>query len=215
MYRLGHRIAIVAFLLLALVPALARAQTPAQPAAPAPRTEILVFEPYTGSVLNPDLQVVRTLPGLCDTASQVDVNRPDAWACSAAGKTYDPCFANLGDAQLACPSMPAVSDSGLSAASILSVVLITPNEPLDTTAANTPGADATPFLIELVDGQFCVPEPQDVRFASLLIYGYCTSGYWFGPGDLSQPQWKLPVLQSGPTASISSLAPIGVRRLWY
>jgi hypothetical protein len=215
MHRLRQWTVAVAFLVCALVPGLAQAQAPAPPATPAPKTEILVFEPYTSAGLNQDLHVDRTLPGLCDTPSQVDVNRPDAWSCAAGGKTYDPCFANLGNSELACPNMPAVSSSGLSGASMLSVVLITPNDPLDATAANTPGPDATPFLIELVDGQFCVPEPKDVRFASLLIYGYCTSGYWFGPGDLSQPQWKLPILQTGSTASISALSSIGVLRLWY
>ncbi len=200
-----------------LLPAATRAQTPAaNPAAPAPRTGVYLFEPFVGTRLNSDVKVSQTVTGICDMASQVDVNRPDAWACTArGGKAYDPCFANETMTQLACPDLPAVTSGSLSGGSMLSVVIFQPGIPLDPLQANTPGPEATPFLIELVDGEFCVPEPADIRFATLLIFGYCSNGYWFGPADLSKDQWALPVLYAGPTASVSQLMRVGVVRVWY
>lgn len=198
-----------------LAPAFAHAQSRPTPSSSGPPTEVLILEPYTSGQLNRDLQISRTMQGLCDHPSQIDANRPDAWACSAGGKTYDPCFANQDNSQLACVDLPAVTSSSLSASSMLGMVVINPTEPLDPLQANTPGPDATPFLIELVDGQFCIPEPKDVRFASVEIYGYCTAGYWFGPGDLSQSLWTLPILQRTASDSLSSITHVGVRRVWY
>ena len=224
MHRRGRLIMVLVFLLpvflwavlmMGLAPSHVGAQTPTVPPTDAPRTEILVFEPYAESGLNQDITVSRTLPALCDQASQLDVNRPDAWACTAAGKVFDPCFANPSGSELACLDLPAVSSSALSATSMMEVVLVNPTAPLDPDKANTLGREATPFLLELVDGQFCVPEPLDVRFASLELYGYCSAGYWFGPGDLSQPLWALPILQGGASPSISRSSKIGVLRLWY
>jgi hypothetical protein len=103
----------------------------------------------------------------------------------------------------------------LSEKNLMDVLLVHPSEPLDETLANTPGPDATPFLIELTDGEFCVPEPANVVYASLPIFGWCSAGYWFGPGDLSQPIWTLPILQGSSSPTISTLTDIGILRLWY
>jgi len=204
-------------LALGLVPATAGAQAPATaPTNPSPKTGVYLFEPYLGTRLNPDITVSQTTTGICDMASQVDVNRPDAWSCTTrGGKSYDPCFANDTLAELACPDLPSVSSGSLSAAAMLTVVIFKPGIPLDSDLANTPGPNATPFLMELVNGDFCVPEPADIRFASLLIFGYCSSGYWFGPGDLSKDLWMLPVLQAGATTSVTQVTQQGVLRVWY
>jgi len=203
-------------LMCCLAPCLARAQAQDSSKDTGTPTEVLLFEPYTATGLNSDVKISRSVLGECNTPSQVDVNRPDAWACTDANNTqYDPCFANQDSSQLACVDLPKVSDTGITGASMLSVVILNPASPLDQTQANTPGPEATPFMIELVDGQFCVPEPADVRFASLPVYGYCTAGYWFGAGDLSKPLWTLPILQSGASASVTTLVNIGVRRVWY
>jgi hypothetical protein len=181
-----------------------------------PKTNVFLFEPYDNGRLNSDISVSQTVTGSCDQASQVDVNRPDAWACtSRAGKMYDPCFANPDLTELACPDLPAVGSGSLSAASMLSVIIFKPGIPLDPDLANTPGQDPTPFLLEIANGEFCVPEPADIRYASLLIFGYCNSGYWFGPGDLSKDLWLLPVLVGGPTASISQVTQQPILRVWY
>jgi hypothetical protein len=202
----------LASLLMVFLPARARAQTPAPTG---PKTEVHVYEPYNGDVLNSDLNVTGSVTGSCDAPSQVDVNRADAWACTVAYKVYDPCFANADASELACPDLPAIGSGTMSEAKLLSVVRVKPSEPLDPTLANTPGPDATPFLIELTDGQFCVPEPANVTYASLPVFGWCTAGYWFGPGDLSQALWTLPILQGGATPTISSIVNIGIQRLWY
>jgi hypothetical protein len=181
-----------------------------------PKTGVYLFEPYENGRLNSDISVSQTVTGSCDQASQVDVNRPDAWACTTrAGKTYDPCFANADLTELACPDLPTVGSGSLSAASMFNVALFKPGIPLDPDLANTPGQDATPFLIELGNGDFCVPEPADIRFASLLIFGYCNSGYWFGPGDLSKDLWLLPVLVAGPSQSVSQVTQQPILRVWY
>jgi hypothetical protein len=199
-----------------LAPSLAHAQSPDSTKAPEPSTEILLFEPYTAAGLNADVKISRSVLGDCSLPSQVDVNRPDAWACTdASNKQYDPCFSNLDSSQLACLDLPSVTSTDVTPGAMLSVVILNPASALDPTLANTPGPQATPFLIQLVDGQFCVPEPQDVRFASLPVYGYCSAGYWFGAGDLSKPLWTLPILVSGATASVTSLVNIGVSRVWY
>jgi hypothetical protein len=205
-------ILVLAALILLTLPA--QAQTPSAPATSG-KTEVNLFSPYSGRTANSDLNVTGRVTGSCAQASQVDVNRPDAWACTVAYKVYDPCFANQDGSELACPDLPSVLNPAISAGSVMSVVLVTPTDPLDQTQANTPGPDATPFLIELTDGQFCVPEPADVRYASLPIFGWCTTGYWFGPGDLSQPVWALPILQGQGTPSLSSVSNIGILRLWY
>jgi len=216
MFSRGRLLVSIAVLVCSFAPAMARAQAQNAPKDAEPPTEILLFEPYTAAGLNSDLKITRSVLGECDTPSQVDVNRPDAWSCTDAyNKLYDPCFANQDASQLACMSLPAVTSAEISAASMMSIVIINPASPLDATLANTPGPEATPFLMELTDGQFCVPEPADVRFASLPVYGYCTGGYWFGAGDLSKPQWTLPILQSGSTQSVTTLVNIGVRRIWY
>jgi hypothetical protein len=202
---------------LGLIPLSAGAQsTGSTPASPGPKTAVYVFEPYEAGKLNSDINVSQTVMGSCDMASQVDVNRPDAWSCTArGGKTYDPCFVNTAMTELACPDLPAVSSGSLSAASMLTVVIFKPGIPLDPDLANTPGPDATPFLIQLANGDYCVPEPADIRFASLLIFGYCASGYWFGPGDLSKDLWMLPVLLAGSTPSISQLTQQPIMRVWW
>jgi len=208
----------VSFVLLicSVAPGLARAQAPDSSKDTGTPTQVLLFSPYTATGLNSDVKISHSILGECDAPSQVDVNRPDAWACTDADNTqHDPCFANQDSSQLACVDLPNVTDAGITATSMLSVVILNPASPLDTTQANTPGPEATPFLMELVDGQFCVPEPADVRFASLPVYGYCTAGYWFGAGDLSKPLWTLPILQSGASPSVTSLVNIGVRRVWY
>jgi hypothetical protein len=207
-------------LICALAPALAHAQTPSsQPDQSAPAssqaTKVLLFEPYTAGGLNSDIKISRTILGECDEPSQVDVNRPDAWACTAGSEQFDPCFQNFNGSQLACMDLPKPPDATVSPASLMSVVILNPSTPLDQTQANTPGPEATPFLMELVDGEFCVPEPADVRFASLPVYGYCTNGYWFGAGDLSKPLWTLPILVSGATPSVTNLINIGVLSVWY
>jgi hypothetical protein len=204
-------------LLLVLYPAGSRAQSnPAANGSQGPKTGVYLFEPYNNGHLNADLTVSQTVTGICDQASQVDVNRPDAWACTTrAGKTYDPCFANTDSTELACPDLPKVGSESLSASSMLNVVIFKPGIPLDTDLANTPGVDATPFLIELGNGDYCIPEPADVRFASLLVFGYCSSGYWFGPGDLSKDLWLLPVLVAGPTESVTQVTQQPILRVWY
>ncbi len=210
----ASRILTVAFasLVLLLVPVGALAQTPA---AGGPATTLHIFEPYNGDTLNSDLKVTGSVTGDCDAASQIDVNRSDAWACTVAYKVYDPCFANTDSTELACPDLPSVQSGTMTEADLMDVVVVKPAQPLDPTLANTTGPDATPFLMELTDGEFCVPEPANVVFASLPVYGWCTSGYWFGSGDLSQALWKLPILQAGSTPSISTIANIGVLGLWY
>jgi hypothetical protein len=211
------RLAVSAVMLAcSLVPCLAHAQSQGAPKDAEPPTQVLLFEPYTAAGLNRDIKIARSVLGECDLPSQVDVNRPDAWACTdASNKQYDPCFANLDGSQLACLELPQVTGTDIAAAAMLSVVILNPASALDQSQANTPGPEATPFLVELVDGQFCVPEPLDVRFASLPVYGYCSAGYWFGAGDLSKPQWTLPILQSGETDSVTSVVNIGVKRVWY
>jgi hypothetical protein len=190
-------------------PLQAQAQTSGQ------KTEVLLYTPYTAQGLNKDLHSTRTSIGTCTQASQVDVNRPDAWACNVQNRSLDPCFANFDGSELACPDLPPISSPGLTSTSMMNVVLVHPIPDLDMDQANTPGPDPTPFLIQLVDGQFCVPEPADVRYAGLPIFGYCTGGYWFGPGDLSKDLWLMPVLQTTSTPSIASLVNIGIARVWY
>ncbi len=202
----------LASFLFALLPAATSAQTPATSQR---KTELHIYEPYNGNKLNSDLHVTGSVVGSCDSASQTDVNRPDAWACTVAYKVYDPCFANGDASELACPDLPSVGSGTMTDAQLLDVILVTPSAPIDPTLANTPGPDATPFLLELTDGQFCVPEPANVFYASLPVYGWCSDGYWFGPGDLSQITWTLPILQSGSTPTISTLTDIGILRLWY
>lgn len=210
------------FLLLGLLLLIASAGTArlrAQTAPAAPdnslQTLTLVFEPYVADGLNSDLTVSRTILGSCEQASGIDVSRPDAWMCSAGDKVYDPCFANSAGSQLACIDLPPVTSATLSAASMMSIVIVNPALPLDATVANPLGLQATPFLLELVDGQFCVPEPLDKRFAGTEIFGYCTFGYWMGPADVSKPLWTVPVLERTSTASITQISTVGIRRLWY
>jgi hypothetical protein len=210
----GHSLLLFASLVvgLGMLPAGARAQA----AAPGgPKTEVHIYEPYNGDTLNSDLTVTGSVTGTCGAASQVDVNRADAWACTVAFKVYDPCFANMDGTELACPDLPSVTSGKMAASAMMDVVLVRPSEPLDPSLANTTGPDATPFLLELADGEFCVPEPANVVYASLPVFGWCTSGYWFGPGDLSAPLWTLPILQGGSTPSVASINNVGVLRLWY
>ena len=204
----------LATLTLALAPAHLSGQT--QPSGtPGPKTSVLLYTPYTAQGLNKDLHSTRTSIGTCNQASQVDVNRPDAWACMVQGHAYDPCFSNFDGSELACPDLPLISNPSLSPDSVLGVVLVHPIPDLDPSSANTPGPDATPFLMELTDGQLCVPEPADIRFAGLPVFGYCTAGYWFGAGDLSKDLWTIPVLQRTGSESIFAIANIGVLRVWY
>ena len=205
---------VFASLALLMVPAGALAQAPAVTNT-GPKTVLHIFEPYNGDALNSDLKVTGSVTGSCDEASQIDVNRSDAWACTVAYKVYDPCFANADGTALACPDLPAIGSGMISEGDLMDVVVVKPAEPLDPTLANTTGPDATPFLMELTDGEFCVPEPANIVFASLPVYGWCTSGYWFGSGDLSQPLWTLPILQAGSTPSISTISNVGVLGLWY
>lgn len=209
---------VLATVALGILPLQAQAQTQASSASTpssGPATEVHLFAPFTVQGLNSDLKVTGRVSGDCSAPSLVDVNRADAWACTVAFKTFDPCFANADMTQLACPDLPNVANPTISEDSLLSVTLVTSTEPLDPTQANTPAPDPTPFLIELTDGEFCVPEPADVVYASLPVFGWCGSGYWFGPGDLSQALWTLPILQGGSSPSLSTLINIGILRLWY
>ena len=213
-----RRCSLLIWLLLCIAlagPIRAQAQTAPSSSDSATPTETLVFEPYTSAGLNSDLTTSKTVLGSCAQASGIDVSRPDAWSCSVGDKVYDPCFANPAGSQLACLDLPPVSSASLSAASMMSVVIVNPAIPLDSTVANPLGLQATPFLLELTDGQFCVPEPADKRFAGTEIFGYCSFGYWMRPADISKPLWTVPVLERTATASVTQIVMIGIRRLWY
>src|SRR5947209_6019253 len=101
----------------------AQAQPPAQPG---PKTQVLLYTPYTAQGLNKDIHSTRTSIGTCSAASAVDVNRPDAWACMVQGHAYDPCFSNFDGSELACPDLPLISSTLLSPDSPMSVVLVHP-----------------------------------------------------------------------------------------
>lgn len=110
-------------------------------------TVLKLYRPF-GEVTEQIVPIVKNqLVGSCQGQSQLIV-REDAWRCTAAGKSYDPCFAQLSNNkhQLICPQSPWVGDS----------VAIEVATPLNNASHETLDMSRVlPWGIELANGEHC------------------------------------------------------------
>ncbi len=189
--------------LLMLVLGLSLGWAGAQPALTA--TRLRVFIPFTTGGPSFGLAVTSRVRGSCFAPSAADPARPDAWRCEAGNAVHDPCFVNLKQTRLACAEEPFSADA----------VMLTPTKDLPSdTAGQEPNFKATPWALELANGQRCTPlTGATAPVAGLRInYGCGTDAYVAGPVDRSRPVWR--VFYGTPTRSLS-LQQVAVTTAWY
>ncbi|KTD02885.1 hypothetical protein Lgee_0620 [Legionella geestiana] len=111
-------------------------------------TDLMLYRPFGGGVLQQDPLVQKTLPGECVTQSMRLV-REDAYRCVTAQGTFDPCFIKPTKDRLhaVCPASPwngAAIDIMLTSAPAQSG-----QKPLD-------ASTALPWAVELDGGEHCI-----------------------------------------------------------
>lgn len=171
-------------------------------------TSLKVFTPYVGSGLSVGVAVKGHVEGSCFTSSVASPERPDAWRCSAGNAILDPCFVDVrvDEMQLACAQDPFSADVTLLA---LSEAL-----PSSGAAAEPDYREATPWALELQNGQRCVSLTGATgAIAGLRVnYGCAGGGVVVGGVDRTSSAWQ--VFYQSAEKSIA-LEQVEVRTAWY
>jgi hypothetical protein len=116
--------------------ALVAAPFAAAPAAERP-TRVTTYVPVIPS---------KTVSGSCWTRSIAAPTRADAYRCMVGNSIYDPCFVPKRRSVAVCDVNPAANGRGFA----LRLTKPLPNEPVFT-------GRAQPWLVQLADGEVCVP----------------------------------------------------------
>jgi hypothetical protein len=138
----------------------------ALPGAPTARH---VFSPWAGSLPARGVRIEATLKGSCSHGSEL-LTRFDAWRCEAAGRSYDPCFANARTqvgAHVLCLPSPSTDATAIELTRAL---------PLD--LAN-PGGDAQrfpPWAMVTAAGQECALAGRPLARIAGLPASYACAG---------------------------------------
>ncbi len=94
----------------------------------------------------PVIPAGRAVAGSCWTRSIAAPTRPDAYRCMRGNSIYDPCFVPKQGGVAVCDVNPLTNGRGFA----LRLTKPLPNEPVFT-------GRAQPWLVELADGEVCVP----------------------------------------------------------
>lgn len=111
-----------------------------------PRTQVVIYEPWSTSGLAPGIRPHATLPGHCFSVSATS-DRDDAFRCISGNSLFDPCFSDpypgAEPSQLACPY------PGLDSVTIIQITASLPSPPAGW------GGAPNPWLVRLTTGQQC------------------------------------------------------------
>jgi len=115
--------------------------------AAAPKTNVIVFSPWSASGLQPAFTVVARVKGSCFTNS-ISTGRADAWRCMVGNDIYDPCFASASGSVVACADDPFARR----------VRLVTLDKAVSkgkAPAAGFPSSKDEPWALRLSTGEVC------------------------------------------------------------
>jgi hypothetical protein len=174
------------------------------------RTSVLTFQAFSGGELRSSIVVDETLSGSCSGSSKASPRR-DAWRCSVADDTYDPCFSDpSGTADfVVCPEF------GLTPRRVDRINLGSPLPSATNTAA--PGTrKGLPFVMlarpyagycDRIAGR----KPPLVQ-GRRPTYDCGLGGTLLGPPDRSGSRWTAHLITAGDNPTIYT---VGVRIAWY
>lgn len=187
------------------------ATTPSPAAAATPtavraRTERVVFFPFRGSLLAPGIRVERSVRGMCASGSEV-ARRWDAWACSAARRSYDPCFSCR---RTGVGATVVCMDSPWSNATLLELA-----RPLPGALGNVVGdpRDHAPWALTLAAGERCalVRPRLGAIHGQPINYACAGSALLVGLPSRRTPLWTI----SRAATVTSTPRRVTIRRAWW
>lgn len=171
-------------------------------------TSLKVFTPYVDGGLSSGITVDGRRDGTCFASSVASPQRPDAWRCSSDNAILDPCFIDMrvDEMQLACAQDPFAGD--------VTLLTLTEALPSSGTRDEPDYRDATPWALDLLNGQHCVSLTGATgSIAGLRIdYGCVGGGVVVGGPDRTSPVWRVFYQAAGSSVALEQ---VEVRTAWY
>jgi hypothetical protein len=182
---------------------------PAKPtttaATPPEPTQVILFSAFNNGAPSPRLSVVAETTGTCSQPSSADAGRPSAYRCFNDDSTIaDPCFTDDDGVAGFLLCFGVIADE--------STVKVTPRELRPQGLDPDAMTQATPWALDLTDGQRCdfVLGGTAANDAGRLNY-VCQQGVVYGETDRSSDSWIVQFQATGTEA----LVPIAVAAAYY
>ncbi|MDP1604148.1 MAG: hypothetical protein Q8M03_12890 [Legionella sp.] len=130
-------------------------------------TELKLYRPFGEAEQQAPLIIKEKHEGHCWQQSQ-RIKREDAWRCTGAGKTYDPCFIKQYSSkkEALCPQSPWVGDS---------VALELASSADNSQHALLDMSKAYPWALELSSGEKCQAVDEERVFDGMPIHYQCNT----------------------------------------
>jgi hypothetical protein len=166
------------------------------------QTEIAVYAPWGSGGKLTGVTATKTQEGNCFAGSIAASGRADAWRCSVGDEIMDPCFADPGGHQVACPAFPDLT----------SVATIHLGRSLDPGLANHDNPAAAPWMLQIAGPVSCafLTGATNVVAGHRLNYACSDGSSLFGTPDRTSAQWT--ILRG--TSASPEQTPVPIAKAW-